>query len=217
MDGVLIDSEPLHLIAYQQFLAGLGKVYEKGHNDQFLGRKDTEIAPLIISSFDLSISPEKLITGKDTILFRLIKETPEPMPGVLALLEASRALGLKIGLASSSKIKAIELIVTCLGIKDYFSTLTSGDEVEHGKPAPDIFTLAARRLDTEPHNCLVIEDSQNGVKAAKSAGMNCLAVPCEATRHQDHSQADLIVSNLLDLDLVSMLGYQTGATISDTL
>jgi beta-phosphoglucomutase-like phosphatase (HAD superfamily) len=102
-------------------------------------------------------------------------------------------------------MQTIELVVDTLNIRKYFHNLTSGEEVEHGKPAPDVFLLAAKRLNTPPENCLVVEDTYNGLKAARAAGMKCLVVPCEATRHQDHSAADLLLDSLEQFNLQSWL------------
>jgi len=205
MDGVLVDSEPLHLEAYSRYLAGRGKTYGKSHNREFLGRKDSEIAPVIIEQFELEVSPEELITGKDEIFFALVRDHARPMPGSREVLREAKRSGLKVALASSSKSSAIELIVGCLEIGHFFDHLVSGDEVPHGKPAPDIFTLTSRRLSVPAANCLVIEDTENGVKAAKSAGMLCLAVPCDATSDQDHSLADWKLPSLKDFDLGSLI------------
>ncbi|MGD9682266.1 MAG: HAD family hydrolase [Candidatus Obscuribacterales bacterium] len=205
MDGVLVDSEPLHLEAYSRYLASHGKPYGKSHNSQFLGRKDTEIAPLIIEQFELRVSPEELIRGKDEIFFALVRDQARPMPGSREVLGQAKKRGLKVALASSSKTSAIELIVGCLEIGHFFDHLVSGDEVPHGKPAPDIFTLTSKRLSVPAAECLVIEDTENGVRAAKSAGMLCLAVPCDATSHQDHSLADWKLASLKDFDLASLI------------
>jgi beta-phosphoglucomutase-like phosphatase (HAD superfamily) len=95
-------------------------------------------------------------------------------------------------------------VVHTLGIRNYFRSLTSGDHVTNGKPAPDIFLLCAKNLGIEPAHCLVIEDTNAGIQAAKAAGMTCVAIPCPATAHQDHSQADRILSSLEELDLRSL-------------
>jgi beta-phosphoglucomutase-like phosphatase (HAD superfamily) len=105
-----------------------------------------------------------------------------------------------MAIASSATLPTINLVVDRLGIREYFKTLTSGDEVTHGKPAPDVFLLAAKRLGIAPENSLVIEDTLNGMKAAKAAGMMCIAIPCEATMHQDHSIADVRMQSLAQIN-----------------
>jgi HAD superfamily hydrolase (TIGR01509 family) len=119
----------------------------------------------------------------------------------MAVLEKARDLGIPMAIASSATMPTIELVVDILKIRRYFKSLTSGDEVAHGKPEPDVFLLASQRLQVKAEDCLVIEDTVNGIKAAKAAGMTCLAIPCEATRHQDHSQADVQMQSLEQLDV----------------
>ena len=205
MDGVLIDSEPLHFVAYERLIANLGGLYSHEMNNQFLGKKDSEIAPLVVDTFNLPMSPEEFVRQKDHLFHNLIKENPVCLPGVTATLETALALNLKTGLASSSKMTTIEVIVDALKIKSYFHNLTSGDEVKNGKPAPDVFLLSANRMETAPQHCLVIEDTENGVRAAKNAGMFCVAIPCEATRFQKHEEACLKLNSMEELDLESLL------------
>lgn len=204
MDGVLIDSEPLHFKAYEKLMDSHGARYTEEMNNQFLGKKDTEIAPLIIDKYKIPLSPDQFVREKDNIFHALIKENPIPLPGVINTLEKAQALKLKVGLASSSKMTTIKLIVETLEIKTYFSNITSGEEVANGKPAPDVFLLSANRMKTSPSECLVIEDTENGVFSAKSAGMYCVAIPCEATRFQTHEGADLKLNSMIELDLKSL-------------
>ncbi len=202
MDGVLVDSEPCHLQAYQELLGRLGHPYTGEDNKEFLGRKDIVILGVLNERYRLDSTPEKLLLEKEAILARLLS-TAVPRPGVIKTLQAAQKLGLPIAVASSATLPTIELVVDVLKIRSYFQTLTSGDEVAHGKPAPDVFLLAAERLGVLPENCLVIEDTFNGIKAAKAAGMYCVAIPCEVTRHQDHSAADKLLESMEELELNS--------------
>jgi len=206
MDGVLIDSEPVHLIAYQEILGRFDITYSAEENAQYLGRKDSEIALELIDKYDLPLQPDDLVRHKEESFARLIEQNSLPRPGVVDTLKRARQLGLKTGVASSATLASIKLIVNCLALHDYFHTLTSGDEVACGKPAPDVYLLAARRLSVQPHECLVIEDTEAGVMAAKSAGMTCIAIPCEATLHQEHELADLKLQSLSELDLSDWVG-----------
>jgi HAD superfamily hydrolase (TIGR01509 family) len=115
--------------------------------------------------------------------------------GVIDLLSLIKEENIKIGIASSSPEEVIELVINKLGISDYFSAIVSGEGLKKGKPAPDIFLKTARFLDTEPSNCVVIEDSEKGVNAAKAAGMKCIGFRNQNTGGQDLSNADLIVDN----------------------
>lgn len=201
MDGVLVDSEPLHFEAYKSLIGSFGGDYDEEFNSRFLGRRDIEIAPIVIETFSLPHGPEEFVRAKDSIFYELITTRACALPGVHDALKAANQLGLKTAIASSSKMTTIELIVDTLDIRSFFSHLISGDHVERGKPEPDIFLLAAEKLTVAPAHCLVIEDTEHGVKAAKSAGMHCIAIPCAATLHQNHEGADLRISSMVELDL----------------
>ena len=205
MDGILIDSEPLHLEAFKLLLSTFGHQYSESYNRQFLGMKDTEITPQIIADFKLKIQPDEFIEKKDWHFHELIKKFGSPRAGVIETLKEARSLGVKVGLASSSKMDSIKLIVEVLKLKSYFDNLTSGEEVLRGKPEPDVFLLSAKRLLTDPHKCLVLEDSENGVKAAKKAGMFVVAIPCPATEHQEHLEADFKLSSMTELNLAPLV------------
>jgi len=204
MDGVLVDSEPYHLMAYQELFKSFGLTYSEDENREFLGRKDLVIAEAIIRRYGLKATAQLIVDGKEKILERLLKEHSVPRPGLTAVLCQAEQLEMPMAVASSATLPTIQLVVDRLGITRYFKSLTSGDEVAFGKPAPDVFLLAASRLAIEPRFCLVVEDTDNGIRAAKAAGMFCVAIPCDATRHQDHSAADLVLNSLAELDLATI-------------
>ena len=105
----------------------------------------------------------------------------------------------------------IDLVVDTLSIRSYFQFLCSGDEVTNGKPAPDIFLLAAERLAVAPESCMVIEDTFTGLTGARAAGMYCVSIPCAATAYQDHSIANLRLTSLENLSLDKFFGYNAQA------
>jgi HAD superfamily hydrolase (TIGR01509 family) len=206
MDGVIVDSEPLHLLAFQKFFQNHNVAYTEEHNREFLGTKDVVMAEILIERFNLPEKPQTVVAGKEHYLSQLLKEQGVARPGLDKILESASQLGLPMAVASSATLATIHLVVDMLNVRQYFKSLTSGEEVEHGKPSPDVFLLAARRLGVDPEHCLVIEDTLNGIRAAKAAGMWCIAIPCQATMHQDHSLADLQLSSLSEVDLPSMCG-----------
>jgi beta-phosphoglucomutase-like phosphatase (HAD superfamily) len=104
-----------------------------------------------------------------------------------------------MALASSAEVRLIEANLAALSIRPLFEAIVSGTQVACGKPAPDVFLAAADRLGTSPAQCLVVEDSRNGLLAAKAAGMRCAVVPCSYTRDQDFREADHRLSALPDL------------------
>ncbi len=201
MDGVLVDSEPLHLRAFQEIMQRYGQLWTEEENRRFLGQKDIEIAAIMIEELSMPVTPHAMVDEKETILREIFKKELAPRPGLMSILKIAESMSLPMAVASSATLPTIELVVDLLGIRSSFKTLTSGDEVPKGKPAPDVFLLAAKRLDADPARCLVIEDTLNGIRAAKAAGMKCVAIPCDATRHEDHSMADLRLESLVDLNL----------------
>lgn len=201
MDGVLLDSEPLHLQAYQELLGEFGINFTEEDNRPFLGRTDIELAEHLALQHGLPMDALQLVSAKEEKLAALFSNQLEPLPGVVRVLQKAKSLNVPCAVASSATLPTIQLVVDMLGIRGYFQTLTSGDEVAHGKPAPDVYLLAAKRIGVLPINCLVVEDSFNGVLAAKAAGMKCIAIPCPTTRHQDHRNADKILGTLESLNL----------------
>jgi beta-phosphoglucomutase family hydrolase len=204
MDGVIVDSEPLHLLAYQELFGGCGLPYTAEQNSEFLGCKDLHMCEILIERHKLPWTAPDMVLRKEEILTGLLQSQAAARSGLYEILERAKSLNIPRAIASSATLATINIVVDVLKIRDYFQTLTSGEEVEHGKPAPDVFLLAARRLGVLPQNCLVIEDTYNGIKAAKAAGMFCVAIPCAETKHQDHSMADLNLESLLQVDLEAM-------------
>jgi HAD superfamily hydrolase (TIGR01509 family) len=129
----------------------------------------------------------------------LLESSLRPMDGALELLKALHG-NRRIALASSSYRDAIDGVLTGLQIAQYFEAIVSGLDVANVKPAPDIFLKAARELAVDPSECLVIEDAEKGVIAAYRAGMRCVAVPNDFTRHHDFSKATRVCSSLHEVN-----------------
>lgn len=126
-------------------------------------------------------------------------------PGILSLLDEAKQSGIRAAVASSSSSDWVERWLEHHGIHDRFDPICSRDHVERLKPAPDLFLLAAERMGVVPARCLVIEDSPNGVLAARSAGMRCVAVPNSVTRHLPMPEAEMVVESLEGLSLGEIL------------
>ena len=124
----------------------------------------------------------------------------------MELVEIVHDSDVKLGLASSTDLVLIRVVLDRLALDAFFDTVVSVEEVEHPKPMPDVYLEAARRLDCEPKTCLAIEDSQAGVQSAKGAGMRCLGFSSPNSPHQDLHQADMIVGDLWELELSELKG-----------
>ena len=200
MDGVLVDSEPMHIEAMRQVLAPHGVEYTDADNEQFFGFTDLEVFRTLNGERGLTLDAIALTRRRaETIVeFTRAKSIP-PMPGVPDVIHELHQAGYRLALASSSAIEIIEATLEVLGITPRFDVVVSGLTIGRGKPAPDIFLATAQRLGVPPSRCLVIEDSRNGLLAAKAAGTACAAIPCPAPRGQDLKEADWRLERLPDL------------------
>jgi HAD superfamily hydrolase (TIGR01509 family) len=196
MDGVLMDSEPLHLRATQFVLGDRASSFTERDNLAFVGATDPEMFRVLRILFDLSAPTDELVSRKREHLIALVRAEGRPLPGVPEVPLGLRESGLRLGLVSASARPVIDAVLRALDLDRAFDTIVSGDEVARGKPAPDGFLMAARRLGTDPERCLVVEDSRNGVLAGKAAGMTVAAVPGPTTQGQDFSPADLVLPSL---------------------
>jgi HAD superfamily hydrolase (TIGR01509 family) len=137
--------------------------------------------------------------------FRELLGAPAPLPGVVEYLRAAPALGLQIGLASSSSLAWVGGYLGQLGLAGHFAAICTADDVARTKPAPDLYLAAVERLGVAPGQAVALEDSPNGVRAAKAAGLYAVAVPNPVTALMDLSHADLVLPSLAALPLPDLL------------
>lgn len=199
LDGLLSDTEPLHRRAYEDVLGRLGiTLDEAAYTEHWirLGRGITEF----LNDRSLSVDPNAIREQKSARYRELVEASVRPMPGAREVLQ--RLHGHKtLALASSAYPDAVDCVIRTLAMTGYFSVVVSRDHVARVKPAPDLFLCAARLLAVAPAACVVLEDAEKGVIAASEAGMKCIAVPNEYTRHNDFSRASAVVSSLDDITI----------------
>ena len=200
LDGLMIDSEPVHQRAFEELLARHGidhKFTVEEYGRHFVGIPVTENAEWLVSRFDLRGAPEELIAEREAIYEALLEDAANliPMPGVFTLLDALRARGLPLGVASGSPRNQVDTILRGLEITDRFRAIVAGTDVPRTKPAPDVYLRAAEQIGVTPARCVAIEDSATGITAAKAAGLYAIAVPNRYTAHQD-LRADARVEGL---------------------
>lgn len=205
MDGVIIDSEPLHYDFEQTLFSKLNISVEKDYHNSFVGTTSHYMWNKLKDKYQLSQSIEELVSESRTSFMTFLKklEKIEAIQGVTSLIQELHHNDIKLAIASSSPLDMISFIVTTLNLDEYFSILVTGDNVERSKPNPDIFLLAAEKLSVSPNECIVIEDSGNGVKAAKAAGMKCIGYKNPNSGNQDISIADIIIDNYASLSLAT--------------
>jgi HAD superfamily hydrolase (TIGR01509 family) len=203
MDGVIIDSEPLWSEAERQLLARRNLTYTEQLKPLLMGLDSREAVRILKKHYDLGEPVEELVHERNQLVSELIQQRGQPIPHALELIQRVRDVGLKTVVASSSPYALVELVVDKLGIGPLLDLVLSGDEVSRGKPAPDIYDTAAKTLGVAPECCLVIEDAPNGVRAAKAAGMRCLAITTGASK-TELAAADEVVEDFRGLDLLKL-------------
>lgn len=130
----------------------------------------------------------------------------EPVAGSVELIQSLKAAGLPLALATSSWPKVMRTVLAQFGISDCFQSVISGGELPASKPDPAIYRLSAKNLGVAPDRCMVLEDTENGIKAAKGAGMYCIAYRNPNSGQQNLAQADLVVDSIADISLKNILG-----------
>ncbi|MDI6735338.1 MAG: HAD family phosphatase [bacterium] len=200
MDGLMVDTEPLYSKAMSQVAEKRGKCFTLDIKQKVMGRLAIESLTIFKETLGLTESARELLEEREEIYGHLLSEGVTPMPGLFKLLDLLDKMEIRKAVASSSKKCWIELIMDKLRVCNQFEIIISGQDVKHGKPNPDIYLLAATKLNLNPGECLVLEDAISGVQAAKAAKMKCIAVPNQFTQGLDFPEADLIVNSLEEID-----------------
>lgn len=208
MDGLMVNSEDLWEETERLYFASKGHQYDREFDRLLMGRKKEESAAVIKERLELADSIEDIIAERYDMLRELCNEHLKLMPGLLPLLESFSARETPLGLASSSPLDQIYFVLDKFDLRPFFSPIVSGDMVSLGKPEPDIYLLTAEELGRGPSACIALEDTINGVRAAKAAGMLCLAVPDRRQKNLDFSIADGVFSSLTELDADAILSFQ---------
>jgi len=194
MDGVIVDSEPIHFESDKMTMKHYGKEISDEELNNYVGISNPEMWTDFKEKYRLSATLEEILEKQISFKKILIgSKRLEPIDGIRELLCKLKSGAIKIGLASSSSRELIELILNNIGIKESFEVIISAEDVQKSKPAPDIFLAASERLGLDPSTCLVIEDSRHGVKASKLAGMKCIGFRNPHSGSQDLSSADAVV------------------------
>lgn len=200
MDGVLVDSEPYWRKAMVHCFRNAGLKFTEKDCRKTTGMRIDLVVHYWFKKVGFDMSPQLLEKAIIDDLCLLLKENAKPMPGVFESLEMFRKKDMKIGLATSSSPKIIRTVLSKLNIENYFDAIQSADALKYGKPHPEVYLKCAEKLKSDPANCIVIEDSLNGLIAGKAAGMKTIAVP-EKINYQSEvfSIADLKISSLKKL------------------
>jgi len=204
-DGLILETETPELRSWEEVFRHFGREYPESYWRFLLGRgaEQVEIQPHeLLVEMGVDADPEEILNMRGHILSQMLAGL-EPMPGVVDRIREAQALGMKLGVASSSKHHWVDGHLTRLGLLDCFDEVVCADDVERAKPFPDLYLLVCRRLGVEPERAIALEDSANGTKAAKDAGLFVVGVPTYLTAPEELS-ADLVFDSLEDVSLADL-------------
>ncbi len=209
MDGVLVDTEPIHVKAFQMFMDSLNLDYEPEYIHSFVGYSiDQNVRKInqdLLQGREISV-PDG-VRQRDEIYISLLKETlREPLPGIMELFEFCNTRGIVTALASSSWKDQVELVLALLAkngsdLRPLFQSIVHGDHVKNRKPAPDIYLHMIQSLGIAAENCWAIEDSGAGVQSAKAAGIHVIGLSSPYNNPQQLQPADKIVTSIFDAEI----------------
>jgi beta-phosphoglucomutase len=195
LDGVLADSREAHLEAWRALCEETGRPFDRHYFLRTFGRRNEDI----IAGYWSGATPEersRLERRKEALFRERARGRLRPMPGAVELVREARKRGLRQALVSSTPPENIALALRELGLEGGFDTIVSGDDVTRGKPDPEGYLLAARRLGVAPGRCVVVEDAPAGVEAGRRAGARTLGVACD--RDPAEMRADVVVRDLTE-------------------
>jgi len=195
MDGLMVDSERLYHQAQRQIAARFGRTVPDSLLYAMMGRKPLESLALFASTLGIPAAAADLFEERNRIMRDLFRTDLQPMPGLPEIL-AEFFPRCSLAVATGAQQEFLDLVIDKLEIRRYFTVLQSSDGIARGKPDPEIFLKACRRLGLSPGACIVLEDAENGVMAGKRAGCQVVAVPSPDSRGQDFSAADAVVADL---------------------
>ena len=203
MDGVIADTAPFHFQAWDEVFRRRKIPYSREVFQRNFGKRNDIIVRSIVGEGYPESEMEAILVEKEGMFREKAAGNIKPFPGAIELIGELREYGVKEALATSSPIENGQFVTRQLGIENSFDAVVWGREVTEGKPSPQIFLLAAERLNVDPGNCVVIEDAVAGVAAARRAGMKCLAV---ANSHPEAKlgEADLVVDSLKHVSVADL-------------
>ena len=202
LDGTLVDTEPLYSEATQVVLEPYGKKFTNDFKRKIMGGDALTSASLTVKEFNLEMTPQEFLERREVHLRVLFPKATE-IKGAGEYLQRLMETGTRIALATSSSKALCKIKIGHRAWSDIFECKIHGDDPEllRSKPAPDIFILCAQRMGVSPENIIVFEDSKNGIRAAKGAGMKVVGIRNEFMSEADFEDADFLVDNYYDIEL----------------
>jgi HAD superfamily hydrolase (TIGR01509 family) len=207
MDGVIVDSEQVWDDVRENYTHDVGGRYTASATRDMMGMSSLEWSRYMAEVLGVPGTPDEINAAVVALMLERYGESPPLISGAV---DAVRRIAAHwpLAIASSSNPELIEVVLRSAGLEDAFPVIVSSQEVARGKPAPDVYLEAARRLDVAPARCAAVEDSHNGIRAAKAAGMRVLAVPNPHFPPDDEAlrQADVVLGAVSELTPELVLG-----------
>ena len=203
MDGVIVDTEPLHKKAYYQHFGELNIEVDAELFSKFTGKSTRNVYQMVKDIFGIETETEVLIQRKRTIFYDLFDTDPALtlLDGVEVLINNLHSQNFQLILASSAAKTTIDRVFKRFNLFPFFSHLVSGEDFPESKPNPAIFIEAQRLSGNDKSNCIVIEDSTNGILAANGAGIFCIGYKSANSKNQNYETANLVIYHFNELDV----------------
>ena len=201
----MFNTEELYIDVGTEILRRRGKTFGKELLDKMMGRPSAVALQLMIEEHALKATVEELLAETDEIFPEILQTRLMPMPGLVELLAALEAHQVPKAIATSSRRLFVDRVLSPFGFHPRFSFILTSEDIVHGKPDPEIYLKAAQRHNVAPAEMLVLEDSQNGCRAAVAAGAIAVAVPGDHSRGHDFTGAALVAQTLADERLYELL------------
>ncbi len=205
LDGLMFNTEDLYQHVGSELLRRRGKVLDQDLVDRMMGLRSAAALQIMIDTHQLSDTVERLEIETDEIFDEILEERLEPMPGLLSLLTALESAGIPKAVATSARATYVQTVLSLFDLGPRFDFVLTAEDVEHGKPHPEIYLSAAGRFGVAPSELLVLEDSENGCRAAVRSGAFAVAVPGRLCQDHDFTGVALLVNSLQDRRLFEVL------------
>jgi beta-phosphoglucomutase family hydrolase len=206
-DGVVIDSREHHEASWERLAAELGRPLPEGHFLKGFGRKNEFIIPEILHWTHDPGEIRSISLRKEELYREVVRERGlQALPGVEAWLQTLRKAGVPCAIGSSTHRANLDLSLDLIGLSSFFEAIVTAEDVQIGKPDPQVFLMAAHRLGMPPDRCVVFEDAHVGIAAARAGGMRVVGV-ATTHRREELGEADLAVDRLDTLDLSALMGW----------
>jgi len=206
LDGLMFNTEELYVEVGTELLRRRGREFTQELEARMMGRPSGVALAIMIETHGLKATVEELLAETDEIFPAILQARLAPLPGLIELLAALEWHGITKGIATSSRRSFVERVLGRFDFQPRFSPILTSEDITEGKPHPEIYLKAASRLGVAPAEMLVLEDSQNGCRAAVAAGAITVAVPGAHSRRHDFTGAALVADSLADPRIYARLG-----------